>query len=181
MSNPFQDQFLKLGLVDKKQVNKSKKKQHKKKKQQASKKGPVVDENALLVQQEKEKKRARDKELNRQREEKLKKREQMGAAKQIVEQNRLEKDANGVAYRFTENNKIHRVFVSEEVAEKLSKGVLAIVRVAQEYEVVPKGAALKIEQIGIGAFVFIAESSTGDETDPDDPYAEYKIPDDLIW
>ena len=181
MSNPFQDQFLKLGLVDKKQVNKSKKKQHKKKKQQAGKKEPAVDENALLVQQKNEKKRARDQELNRQREEKLKKREQMGAAKQIVEQNCIQKDKNGVAYRFTDNKKIQRVFVSEEVAEKLAKGVLAIVRIAQEYEVVPKDAAIKVEKIGIGAFVFIAESSGGDDTDPDDPYAEYKVPDDLVW
>lgn len=181
MSNSFQDQFLKLGLVDKKQVNKSKKKQHKKKKQQAGKKEPVVDENALLVQREKEKKRARDQELNRQREAKLKKREQVGAAKQVVEQNRLEKDAKGVAYRFTDNKKIQRVFVCEEIAERLSKGVLAIVRIAQEYEVVPLDAALKIEKIGIGAFVYIAENSAGDDTDPDDPYAEYKIPDDLVW
>ncbi len=181
MSNPFQDQFLKLGLVDKKQVNKSKKKQHKKKKQQAGKKEPAVDENALLVQQKNEKKRARDQELNRQREEKLKKREQMGAAKQIVEQNCIQKDKNGVAYRFTDNKKIQRVFVSEEIAEKLAKGVLAIVRIAQEYEVVPKDAAIKVEKIGIDAFVFIAESSGGDDTDPDDPYAEYKVPDDLVW
>jgi len=181
MGNPFQDQFLKLGLVDKKQVNKSKKKQYQKKKQRAATKQPVVDENALLIQQDQEKKRARDQQLNQEREAKLKKRKQLGSAKQIVEQNKLEKSKNGVAYRFTDNKKIQRVFVSEEIADKLSEGKLAIVRVAQEYEVVPKEAAQRIEALDLNIFTFIAESTTGSDDDPDDPYAEYKVPDDLVW
>ncbi len=49
MGNSFQDQFLKLGLVDKKQVNKSKKQKHQKKKVQIPKKQVVVDENVLLA------------------------------------------------------------------------------------------------------------------------------------
>ncbi len=181
MSNPFQDQFLKLGLVDKKQVNQSKKKQHQKRKQQAAGKQAVADENALRIQQQQEKKKIRDQQLNREREAKLKKREQLGAARQIVERHRVGKSQDGIAYRFTDNRKIQRVFVSEEVADKLSRGILAIVKVTGEYEVVPKDAAQKIEALGLGLFVFIAESTANNEQDPDDPYAQYKIPDDLIW
>ena len=183
MSNPFQEQFLKLGLVDTKQVNKNKKSKHKQKKQ-VSKKAPVIDENALIAQQAAEKKRARDLELNRQREEKLRKREVVATIKQIVTQNRLEKDKNGVAYRFTEYKKIQRIFVSQEVADKLSKGVLGVVRLGQEYEVVPRAAIKKIEALDTKIFVFLNELSgkdDGSDSDEDDPYAEYKVPDDLMW
>lgn len=182
MSNPFQEQFLKLGLVDTKQVQKNKKKQHQQKKQ-AVKSVPVVDVNALIAQQALEKKRARDLELNREREEKLRKREVAGAIKQIIAQNRVEHDKNGVAYRFTEDKKIQRIFVSQEVADKLSKGALGVVRLAQEYEVLPKASVEKISALDDKVFIFInASTSKNDETDDiDDPYAEYKIPDDLMW
>lgn len=182
MSNPFQEQFLKLGLVGTKQVQENKKKQHQQKKQ-AVKSAPVVDENALLAQQAVEKKRARDLELNREREEKLRKREVVSAIKQIIAQNRLAHDKNGVAYRFTEDKKIQRIFVTQEVADKLSKGALGVVRLAEEYEVLPKATVEKVSALDAKIFVFInASSSKNNETDDtDDPYAEYKIPDDLMW
>ncbi|WP_041278138.1 DUF2058 domain-containing protein [Desulfotalea psychrophila] len=180
MSNPFQDQFLKLGLVDKKQVTKSKKVQHQKKKQKVAKNAaPVVDENALLAQEAQEKKRIRAQELNRQREEKLRKREAMAAVKQIITQNRIEKDKKGLAYHFTDDKKIQRIFVAKEVADQLSKGRLGIVAFAAGYEVVNRAVIEKIESLATGTFVFIAEMTA--DLDEEDPYAEYQIPDDLMW
>lgn len=182
MSNPFQEQFLKLGLVDKKQVGKAKKKQHSEKKQQtvSKKAAPVLDENAILAQQAQEKKRARDQELNRQREEKLRKREVVATVKQIIEQNRIEKDKNGVAYRFTDGKKIQRIFVKQEIADKLSFGHLGVVRQSAEYEVLPKANIEKINGIDAKVFTFLAEFKA-QEDDADDPYADYKVPDDLVW
>ncbi|MGL1932845.1 MAG: DUF2058 domain-containing protein [Desulfotalea sp.] len=181
MSNPFQDQFLKLGLVDQKQVGKAKKKQHTKKKKQTAKKGvTVVDENALLVQQAQEKKRARDLELNRQREEKLRKREIAATVKQIIEQNLIAKDPKGVAYRFTAGTKIQRIFVSQEVAGNLSAGRLGVVRLASAFEVLPKANIEKINSLDDKVFTFLAELKI-QEDDEDDPYADYKVPDDLVW
>lgn len=181
MSNPFQDQFLKLGLVDKKQVSKTKKNQHQKKKQQAVKKGAtVVDENTLLAQQERDKRRARDLELNRQREEKLRKREVVGAIRQMVTQNQLEKDKNGVAYRFTDGKKIQRIFVSQELAGHLSSGKIGVVRLGEEYQVIPRTILEKVVELDASLFCYIAEAQK-EEDDADDPYADYKVPDDLMW
>jgi len=177
MGNSFQDQFLKLGLVDKKQVNKAKKKKHQKKKEQIPKKQVVVDENALLAQEALAKKRARTKELNRIREEKLKKREEAAAIKQMVEEHRLEKDDNGSAYRFNKLGKIQRIFVNKEVAAKLSSGQLAIVGIWNSYEVVPKVIGEKIQAIDGDFFVLVNSS----EVDSDDPYAGFEVPDDLMW
>jgi uncharacterized protein YaiL (DUF2058 family) len=181
MGNSFQDQFLKLGLVDKKQVNKSKKQKHQKKKVQIPKKHVVVDENVLLAQEVQAKKKARARELNRLREEKLKKREEAAAVKQLVEKNRLEKDDKGSAYRFNALGKIQRIFVDKEIAAQLSSGYLAVVGLGNSYEVVPRVVGEKIRAIKGDIFVLINSSADKKEVDSDDPYADYEIPDDLMW
>ncbi len=181
MGNSFQDQFLKLGLVDKKQVNKSKKQKHQKKKEQVPKKQVIVDENVLLAQKAQAKKKARSRELNRLREEKLKKREEAAAIKQIVEEHRLEKDDNGSAYRFNALGKIQRVFVKKEMAAEISSGRLTIVGIGDSYEVVPRAVGEKIRAIKDGVFVLINSPADKKEVDPDDLYAAYEVPDDLMW
>jgi len=181
MGNSFQDQFLKLGLVDKKQVNKAKKQKHQKKKEQIPKKQVVVDENALLAQAAQAKKKARAKELNRQREEKLKKREETAAIKQMVEKHRLDKDDKGSAYRFNAQGKIQRIFVNKEMAAQISSGRLAIVGFGNLYEVVPRAVGEKIQVMKEDLFVLINSSVDKQEVDSDDPYAAYEIPDDLMW
>lgn len=181
MGNSFQDQFLKLGLVDKKQVNKAKKQKHQKKKEHIPKKQPVIDENVLLAQEALAKKKARVRELNRQREEKLKKREETAAIKQMVEKNRLGKDDNGIAYRFNVMGKIQRVFVKNEIASQLSSGRLAIVGIENSYEVVPRAIGEKIKSINQHIFVLVNSSGDKKELESDDPYAGFEVPDDLMW
>ncbi len=181
MGNSFQDQFLKLGLVDKKQVSKVKKQKHQKKKQKSAKKHVVVDENALLAQEALAKKKVRAQELNRQREEKLKKREVTAAIKQMVEKNKLEKDANGVAYRFNDLGKIQRMFVKKEMADQLSSGQLGIVGFGNSYEVVSRTIAEKIKDLSDKTFILTNKSSNPKELESDDPYSDFEVPDDLMW
>ncbi|BHH84569.1 DUF2058 domain-containing protein [Desulforhopalus sp. 52FAK] len=183
MGKSFQDQLLALGLADKKKANEAKKQQHHKKKKQGKtlKKNQVIDENVLLAQKVEEKKKARARQLNRERDAKLKKREQVAQIKQFIEQNRVEKDEKGIAYRFNVDGKIQRIFVSKEVADKLSDGRLGIVVFAENFEVLPRVVVEKITAIDKKT-VMILNERTGDEPDdPDDPYADYKIPDDLVW
>jgi len=182
MGKSLEEQLLKLGLVDKKKVSQAKKQKHKGKKQKKAKAAPtVIDENALLAQKAAEKKKARDRELNREREAKLQKRAESARVKQLVEQSKLDKDEKGVAYRFNVSGKIHRVFVSQEIADLLSAGRLGIVRFGKEFEVVPIAALLKIEEIDTKIFISRVEQSANEGEDVDDPYADYKVPDDLMW
>ena len=183
MGKSFQEQLLQLGLVDKKKASKTKKQQHQNKKQnsKAGKKHVAVDENALLVQQAEEKKKARARKLNLQREEKLAKRAKDAQVKQFVEQNRLEKDDRGIAYRFTVSGKIQRIFVSKEIADQLSDGRLGIVGLAGQFEVVPRAIIDKIQSVNDRVVVSINAASTKVESDPEDPYAGFEVPDDLMW
>jgi uncharacterized protein YaiL (DUF2058 family) len=181
MGKSFQEQMLKLGLVEKKKVNEAKKEQHQKKKQQVGKNAPVVDENALLAQQEMEKKKARARELNLQREAKLQQRAEEARIRQLIEEHKLAKDDKGIAYRFNVRGIIQRIFVTKEMADKLSHGQLGIVVLADRSEVIPRSVAEKIQSVSDKMFISLNAPPAGAAPDPDDPYAAYKIPDDLMW
>ena len=181
MGKSFQEQMLKLGLVAKKQVKEAKKEQHQKKKQQVGKNTVVVDENALLVQQEMEKKKVRARELNLEREAKLQKRADDARIRQLIAEHKLAKDDKGIAYRFNVRGTIQRIFVNQEIADRLSHGQLAIVVFADCSEVIPRSIAEKIQLINNKLFISMNAPVAGTESDPDDPYAAYKIPDDLMW
>lgn len=183
MGKSFQEQMLQLGLVSSKKVKETKKQQHQNKKQKgkAGKKQTVVDENTLLVQKAEEKKKARARKLNQQREAKLKKRADDARIKQLVDQHRLEKDDKGIAYRFNVSGKIQRIFVSSELADQLSDGRFGIVGIGDQFEVVPRAIVEKITTINDKIFVNLNSASSGENIDPDDPYAEFEVPDDLMW
>ena len=182
MGKSFQEQMLELGLVAKKQVGEAKKEQHQKKKQKMSKKAvAVVDENVLLAQQEMEKKKARARELNLEREAKLKKRAEEARVRQLIEEHKQEKDDKGIAYRFNVRGTIQRIFVAKDMADQLSRGQLGIVVLADRSEVIPRAVAEKIREINDKLFISLNAPEAGTEPDPADPYAAYKVPDDLMW
>ncbi len=93
----------------------------------------------------------------------------------------MEKDDRGIAYRFTVDNKIQRIFVAGEIADKLSDGRLGIVGLADQYEVIPRSIVEKIQSISDQVFVNINAASSPKDSDPDDPYAGFEVPDDLMW
>ena len=180
MGKSFQEQLLKLGLVEKKQVKETKKEQHQKKKQQTGKKPAVVDENELLAREAEEKKKARVRELNLEREAKLRKKADDARVRQLIEEHKLAKDDKGSPYRFNLQGTIQRIFVNKEMTEGLSNGRLGIIALADKFEVIPRSIAEKISSINTTLFINL-NAPAGNQPDPDDPYAEYKIPDDLMW
>jgi uncharacterized protein YaiL (DUF2058 family) len=140
MGNPFQDQLLKAGLVNKKQLKKA---QHSKRLNRQQNEGKIseVDNKAKQTQLAHVE---RNRQLNRQRAEETRQREKMAQIKQLIEDNRLAKDERGEAYHFLVQNKIKRIFVSDEMTEQLSSGQLAIVKFGNNYEVVPAKVARQI-------------------------------------
>ena len=142
MGNPFKDQLLKAGLVSKKQA---KKVEHEKRVNRKQNKGKSPEAPVSNKAQEEQVAHAkRNQELNRQRAEETRLREQQAQVKQLIESNRLARDDRGEAYYFPDQNKIKRVFVAEEMADQLSRGQLAIVKLGESYEVVPAKVAHQI-------------------------------------
>lgn len=185
MANSLQNQLLKLGLVDKKRVAETRSKKYKQQKMAAKGRGAptAAEENARLQREAEEKKKARVKRLNREREQKLQQRAAQAAIKQLIEQNAVERSDGGDPFRFNMGGKIHRLFVDREMVDRLSTGALGIVRVpgaGERFEVLPRAVLEKIQQLDSPPFIHLAEAEKK-ESDADDPYAEYKVPDDLMW
>ena len=76
--------------------------------------------------------------------------------------------------------KIKKIYLTPALQEQLVKGRIAIVKLADKYELVPAPVAEKIHQRD-EAIVIVKNSNEATEIDEDDHYADYQIPDDLMW
>ncbi|MCK5069887.1 MAG: DUF2058 domain-containing protein [Desulfocapsa sp.] len=141
MGNPFQDQLLKAGLVNKKQANKVKREKHLNRKQ---KKEDPSTQISNKVKKERAAQAERNRQLNQKQAEEKRKREQKAQVKQLIEQNKMERDDFGSAYHFVDEGRIERIFITEEMIEQLSRGLLAIIKYGDAYEVVPAKVARQI-------------------------------------
>ncbi|CAD5110603.1 DUF2058 domain-containing protein [Zestomonas carbonaria] len=179
MSMSLRDQLLKAGLVNEKQAKQAGK--QKQKQQRLEKKGQAEIDNSskLAAQQALAEKAARDQELNRQQQEKAQKKAEAAQVKQLIERSRLPKLTTEDYYNFVDDKKVKRLSVNDLMRDKLSRGSLAIVRHGGGYEVIPREAALKIQQRDPARVVLL--NTPTEAPDADDPYAAYQIPDDLMW
>lgn len=180
MANAFQDQFLKAGLVDGNKVKKANREKHKQVKQQQHTKSPATNAAKLQAQQASADKTERDRELNRQKVELDNKKAIAAQIRQLVETNRVTKGDGDVAYNFQDANKIQRLYVTETTRHLIVRGELVVVRLGDDYELVPKLVAEKISQRDPG-YVVTVNARAHTEAEEEDAYAQYKIPDDLIW
>lgn len=63
--------------------------------------------------------------------------------------------------------------------QKIIEGKLGIARIDGRYELVPRSIAEKIQQRNEKRVILFDNSEP--DIDENDPYAEYQVPDDLIW
>jgi uncharacterized protein YaiL (DUF2058 family) len=144
---------------------------------------PVQSAATLAAQQAQAAKVARDQELNRKREEKAKRRARLAEIEQIIEQNRVPRLETEDYYSFIDGKKIRRMSVDAERREKLTSGVLAIVRYKGHYAVVPKETAERIRERDENMVVPMVQPKHGApaEAAAEDPYKDFVVPDDLMW
>lgn len=185
MGNSFGDQFLKAGLVDKARLEKAKKSRHKQQKLRQKQKVEVVDDEAAVAAEAARKAAAeateRDRELNRQQKAASEARAIQAQIRQLVEQNRLTDAEGDVVYNFQDGILIKTLHVTETVRDQLACGRLVIVRFEVGYAMVSAEVAERIGQRDPACIVSQSDSRTEAPEGEDDPYADYKVPDDLMW
>ena len=173
----LQDQLLKAGMVDKgkaQRIKKEKQKQRKKGKGQET-----ADQAKQLAEQARLEKLQRDQEINRQQQEQAREKAIQAQIRQLINDNRVDHSQGEVAYPFTFGSKIKKLYVTSDQQEDLGRGRLAIVCFADQFELVPAAVAEKIAERDSACVVAINKKSEGSADD--DPYADYQIPDDLMW
>ncbi|MDN2663238.1 DUF2058 domain-containing protein [Psychromonas sp. 14N.309.X.WAT.B.A12] len=178
----LQDQLMNSGLINKqkaKQAQTEKRRQAKQKK----KKGTVaVSDLQKAVQEKAELQKQKDLENNQQSQQELAARAAHGKLIQMIAQH-CEKDYQGeLDYHFTYDNKVKRIAVTPKIQQGLIKGSFAICVLNDEFYLINKEAAEKLRAIDESVLVALHDQSENDTaTDEDDPYAEFAIPDDLMW
>ena len=176
MASSLQEQLLKAGLVSDQQARQSKSSKRKQKRR-----GDDVDSQAQRRAAERAaaEKQARDRELNRQRDEEAKRKAQVVALWQMIRDNRVPRERGDIAYNFTDGSALKRLYVNAEQQQGIVGGRLAIVRQDAFYELVPAEVAQRVA--AIDASLIMVLNTPGTEDASDDDYADYKVPDDLMW
>ena len=100
--------------------------------------------------------------------------------RQLIELNRQPRDDGDIAFNFKDGRAIRKMLVTRRQQDGLASGRLAIVKLDDRYELVPTAVAAKIRQRD-AATVILCHDAPNAEPDADDPYAKFKIPDDLDW
>jgi len=176
MVNSLLDQLKKSGLVDEKKANKAQKAKQKQAKKQRQNR--AVDDGKLLLQQQQAEKIKRDRELNLQRKNEADKKAIQAQIRQLIELNRVTDYDGDIAYNFTDEKIIKSIYLSEQVHKQLNQGQLAIVKLGGNYKLVPSAVAEKIVQRDA---TIIVQCNAPQQENEDDSYADYKVPDDLMW
>ena len=174
----LQEQMLKAGLVTSKKMAKV---------QRTAKKSRVQAREAReAVEENKKAQLERDKQLSEQQKQATLSKEYKAQVKQLIEMNRITVAKGNIEFNFTDSNLIKKVVVDKTTQAQLINGRLAIARLAgnnkdeYEYAIIPASVADKIAQRDADSIVLNSALSQ-EEQDEDDPYADFKVPDDLMW
>jgi uncharacterized protein YaiL (DUF2058 family) len=180
MANALQDQLLNIGLVDKKKAAQVKKDNYKKNKKSRHTKAAVVDENKLQIQQQIELKKQQDRLLNQQKQQQAELKAIRAQIKQLIDHSVIKDGRGDIDFNFQDKKLVKQLRVSDKVQQAIINGNLAIVKWEEKYYIVPNAVAAKILQRD-ESFVVVLNTQDEDESTVEDDYAQYQIPDDLMW
>ena len=126
-------------------------------------------------------KTVRDRELNQKKQQQAEQKAITAQIRQLIELNRQPQDEEGDAYHFNDDNHVKTIYVSETMREQLTQGKIAIVKLDNKYEIVSAEISEKISLRGSQFVVLLNDSKESPKTNDDDPYADFQVPDDLMW
>ncbi|MCW8345796.1 DUF2058 domain-containing protein [Vibrio sp. ZSDZ65] len=167
----LQEQMLKAGLVNEKKLKKAKKGSKKSRVQAREAKAAVEENKAAQLE--------RDKQLNKERDALVLSKEMRAQVKQLLNMNKIDNKNGDIKYNFTDENLVKSLYVEQETRNQLAKGILSIARYEETYVVIPTIVAKKIAERDTETVI---ENDVKEEVAAeDDPYADFVVPDDLMW
>ena len=185
----LQEQLLKSGLVDESRLKKANQEKQKKASQSRRAAGKSArgkpDPKKIAADKRRAEQAKRDQALAEKRKQAQAQKEAAAQVKQLIEKNRIDRSKGEIPFSFIYRKKIKKIYIGEAEKQQLSEGKLAIVtmvinNVGRQFELVPLPVAAKIAERDAEAVIELNQEDSS-ETGEDDPYADYKIPDDLTW
>jgi uncharacterized protein len=176
MSDSLRDQLIAAGLVTKK---------HSREAQQPKRPPPrhqsrPPSHSAAAAERARQLKEEQDRELNRRKQEKAAAKARRQEIRQIVEQHRLPKIESDDYFNFVDGTTLHRICVDAAQRAQVLQGQAVIVRYGIHYALVPKEIAPRILERDPKAIVPF-DTAAPAPSDENDPYKDFKVPDDLMW
>jgi uncharacterized protein YaiL (DUF2058 family) len=172
--------LLKAGLVDEQRLKQARSAKHKKVKRDGGPKRAAIDPEARqAADRARREQLERDRALNRQRQEEAALRSAENEIRQLVHTHRIVRERGDLAFNFTDGTTLKRIYLNKELHARLVAGTLAVVRQDAFYEVVPAEIAERL--LARDPNLVLVYNKAEEKTDADDPYADYQVPDDLIW
>lgn len=175
MGLSLRDQLLKAGAVSKKQHQQV---CTRKKKNRKSGQEDESSASKAIAQKAREEQVARDRELNRQQEALRTRRAIQAQIRQLARDHQIAREEGETPYRFNDRGTIKKWYISDKQLDRIANGQLAVIGLDDEYYLVPHQIAEKIAERDGAAVLVLNTRKDGDE---EDPYADYQIPDDLMW
>ena len=181
--NALQEQLLKAGLAKKSQATAAAREQVKARQGKGESASAQIQREAAEARAEKAE---RDRVLAAERNAQARQGELKAQARQIIQAHAVP-HAGDSEYRFSDGGAIRTLLINEALRKALSAGALVVVALGEGYAVLPRAAAEKVRERTPEAIVVdhgeagqSAFPSTGNAED-DAYYAQFQIPDDLIW
>ncbi|GAB1596860.1 DUF2058 domain-containing protein [Lysobacter claricitrinus] len=180
--NPLQDQLLKAGLVKKSQVDQAAREQAR---QRQGKAPPSPNTQQVEAERARAERVERDRALAAERNAQARAHEQRAQARQIIDTQRVLAKGD-IDYRFADGDAIRSVLVDAASRAQLASGALVIARLDDGYALLPRTAAEKVNARDSSMIVLdhaaaSASASATPASDDDAYYAQFEVPDDLIW
>lgn len=180
----LQDQLLKAGLTTKqkaRQANTDKRKKSKQKRSGVNVEASLQEKIKQDLVKQQEEKQAKDAALNAEKKQALAEKEQHLRILQILQHHQLKRIDGENEYNYTFDNKIKKLFLDDKTHKAIVNGRLALCGLDDVTYVVTTETATKLAELDEKVILLQNDKSADEDIDEDDPYAEYQIPDDLMW
>ena len=179
----LQDQLLKAGLTTKhkaRQANTDKRKKNKQKRSGQKVEVSLQEQVQQDLKKTQQEKQSKDAALNAERKQALAEKEAGLRIKQILEHHQIAECQGEKEYKYSFDNKIKTAYLDEKTYNAIVNGRLALCGWLDQTYVVTAETAAKIATLN-DTVILVQNDKVEQETDEEDPYAEFQIPDDLMW
>ncbi|MBL4764304.1 MAG: DUF2058 domain-containing protein [Colwellia sp.] len=180
----LQEQLLKAGLTTKqktRQANADKRKKNKQKRSGVQHGASLQEQVQQGLAKAKTDKQSKDNTLNEQKRQQLADKEQVLRIKQILIHHQIKNVAGDNDYNYTFDTTIKKLPLDAVTHKALVSGRLALCGLDGVTYLVTRETAEKLSELDNNVVLVQNDKVLDQQVDEDDPYADYQIPDDLMW
>jgi len=170
-------QLLQAGLTTSKRARRA---AHEQRQEQNRVKKGESQSAAALARQRQAEQAERSRLLNEQRQAEQRQRALHAEIQQLIDTHKVAREGGEASYQFLADKRVARIYLPKQLIQPLATGQMGIVQWQERYEVLPREALERLAERDEAVIVSWHKESEQAAAE-DDPYADFPIPDDLMW